>query len=91
MKFTKATLVASAAAMSLGLAACDGANENAMEDAGEQQAEEVNDIADQMEAEGAITSDQEDAMVDEAEDTADAMEEQGEMMDEGAEGAAEPM
>lgn len=91
MKFTEATLVASAAAMSLGLAACDGANENAMEDAGEQQAEEVNDMADQMEAEGAITSDQEDAMVDDAEDTADAMEEQGEMMDEGAEDAAEPM
>ncbi|MXO48819.1 hypothetical protein GRI69_11180 [Erythrobacter vulgaris] len=91
MKFTKATLVASTAAMSLGLAACDGANENAMEDAGEQQAEEVNDMADQMEAEGAITSDQEDAMVDDAEDTADAMEEQGEMMDEGAEDAAEPM
>ena len=32
MKFTKATLVASAAAMSLGLAACDGPTEEAMED-----------------------------------------------------------
>ena len=82
MKFNKTALIVSAAAMSLGLAACDGANENAMEDAGEQQAEEVNDMADQMEAEGEITSDQEDAMVDQAEDQADAMEEQGEAMDE---------
>ena len=40
MKFTKATLVASAAAMSLGLAACDSAAENeAMEENGEQMEE----------------------------------------------------
>lgn len=83
MKFNKTMLVISAAALSLGVAACDGPNENAMEDAGEQNAEAVNDVADQMEANGQITSDQEDAMVDQAEDKADAMEEQGEAMDEG--------
>ncbi|WP_394270547.1 hypothetical protein [Qipengyuania sp.] len=83
MKFNKTMLVISAAALSLGVAACDGPNENAMEDAGEQNAEAVNDMADQMEAEGQITSDQEDAMVDQAEDQADNMEEMGEAMDEG--------
>ena len=74
----------SIAALGLSLAACEGANENAMEDAGEQNAEAVNDAADAMEAEGTITSDQEDAMVDQAEDKADAMEAEGEAMDEAA-------
>ena len=81
MKFTKATILASTAALSLGLAACDGPNENAMEDAGEQNAEAVDDRADAMEDQGMITDEQEDAMVDQAEDRADAMEEQGEAMD----------
>ena len=75
---------ATAAALGLGLAACDGPNENAMEDAGEQNAEVVDDQADAMEDADMITDAQEDAMVDQAEDQADAMEEQGEAMDEGA-------
>ena len=82
MKFTKAMLVASTAALSLGLAACDGPNENAMEDAGEQQAEAVNEQADAMEDAGQITDAESDAITDQAEDKADAMEEQGEAMDE---------
>ena len=81
MKFTKASLVVSAAALSLGLAACDGPNENAMEDAGEQQAEAVNERVDAMEDAGTISDAQSDAITDQAEDKADAMEEQGEAMD----------
>ena len=81
MKFTKASLVVSAAALSLGLAACDGPNENAMEDAGEQNAEVVDDQADAMEDQGMISDPQSDAITDQAEDKADAMEEQGEAMD----------
>ena len=81
MKFNKLTLVASAAALSLGVAACDGPNENAMEDAGEQQAEVVNEQAEAMEDAGQITDAQEDAITDAAEDKADAMEEAGEAAD----------
>ena len=81
MKFTKASLVVSAATLSLGLAACDGPNENAMEDAGEQQAEAVNERVDAMEDAGTISDAQSDAITDQAEDKADAMEEQGEAMD----------
>ena len=81
MKFTKASLVVSAAALSLGLPACDGPNENAMEDAGEQQAEAVNERVDAMEDAGTISDAQSDAITDQAEDKADAMEEQGEAMD----------
>ena len=81
MKFTKASLVVSAAALNLGLAACDGPNENAMEDAGEQQAEAVNERVDAMEDAGTISDAQSDAITDQAEDKADAMEEQGEAMD----------
>jgi hypothetical protein len=77
-----------AAALSFGLVACDGANENAMEDAGEQQAEAVNEQAEAMEDAGQITDAQEDAMTDNAEDRADAMEETGEAMDDGAAPAA---
>lgn len=82
MKFTKAMLVASTAALSLGLAACDGPNENAMEDAGEQQAEAINEEVDAMEDAGTMSDAESDAITEEAEDTADAMEEQGEAMDE---------
>ncbi|GGD60490.1 hypothetical protein [Aurantiacibacter arachoides] len=74
---------AAAATLGLGLAACEGANENAMEDAGEQNAEVVSDQAEAMEDAGQITDAQEDAMTDAAEDQADAMEVQGEAMDEG--------
>ncbi|GAA0267179.1 hypothetical protein GCM10009127_03530 [Alteraurantiacibacter aestuarii] len=77
--------VASAAVLALGVVACDGANENAMEDEGEQAAEVVNDQAEAMEDAGMISDDQADAMTDAAEDRADAMEETGEAMDEAAE------
>jgi hypothetical protein len=84
MKFTAkhaATLIT--AAIGLSLAACEGPNENAMEDKGEAAAEVVADEAEAMEDAGQITDAQEDAMVDQAEDKADAMEAQGEAMDEG--------
>ncbi|QDH33198.1 hypothetical protein [Porphyrobacter sp. YT40] len=83
MKFTaKHTATILAATLGLSLAACEGPNENAMEDAGEQNAEAVEEKADAMEDAGQITDAQEDAMVDNAEDKADAMEKQGEAMDE---------
>lgn len=81
MKFNKLMIAVSAGALSLGVAACDGPKENAMEDAGEQNAEMVNDKAEAMEDAGQITDDQEDAMTEAAEDKADAMEEAGEDMD----------
>jgi hypothetical protein len=83
MKFTiKHTATVMIAALGLSVAACEGPNENAMEDAGEQNAEVVADQAEDMEDAGQITDAQEDAMVDTAEDKADAMEAQGEAMDE---------
>lgn len=81
-KVLKGALIASFAAAGLGLAACDGAQENAAEDAGEANAEVVNEQAEAMEDAGQITDDQADAMTDQAEDQADAMEEQGEGADE---------
>ena len=84
MKFTaKHTATLLTAALGLSLAACEGPKENAMEDAGEQNAEAVADKAEVMEDKGQITDAQEDAMVDKAEDKADAMEAQGEAMDKG--------
>lgn len=84
MKFTaKTTATLAVAVLGLSLAACDGPKENAMEDAGEANAEAVADKADAMEDAGQITDAQEDAMVDKAEDKADAMEKQGEAMDNG--------
>ncbi|EDL49509.1 hypothetical protein [Erythrobacter sp. SD-21] len=71
MKFTKATLVASAAAMSLGLAACDSAAENEAEDNIEQMEDDRDAMVNDMEASGEITDEQADAMDDET----DAMEE----------------
>ena len=92
MKLTyKTAALATIGALSFGLAACDGANENAMEDAGEQMAEDVNDQAEAMEDAGQITDAQEDAMTEAAEDKADAMEEAGEAMDEGTQDAADTM
>jgi len=83
MKFTiKHTATVMIAALGLSVAACEGPNENAMEDAGEQNAEVVADQAEDMEDAGQITDAQEDAMVDTAEDKAGAMEAQGEAMDE---------
>lgn len=80
----KIIALASATVLAFGLAACDGPNEEAMEEAGEANAEVVDDQADALEDAGAITDTQEDAMVDAAEDQADAMEVQGEAIDEGA-------
>ena len=74
MKFTKTALVASAAAMSLGLAACDSAAENQMEDEIEA-TEDVRDAqVDAMEEAGEITEDQADVI----DDQTDAMEENAE-------------
>lgn len=70
-----------AAALSFGVVACDGPNENAMEDAGEQQAEIVNDQAEAAADAGQITDGEAAAITDRAEDRADAMEQQGEAMD----------
>lgn len=86
-------LIALSSALALGLtvAACDGPQENAMEDAGEQNAEVVNEQAEAMEDAGQITDAQEDAMTDAAEDKADAMEETGEAADEGETTTTDPM
>ena len=82
MKLTsKLVLALSAASLSLGVAACDGPKENAMEDAGEQHAEAVNATAEKMEDQGKITDEQKDAMTKQAEDQADTMEKQGEAAD----------
>ncbi|MXO48818.1 hypothetical protein GRI69_11175 [Erythrobacter vulgaris] len=70
MKFTKATLVASAAALSLGLAACDSPTE----EAAEEQAEGMEAEADAMEDAGTITDEQADAMEAEADNVEDAAE-----------------
>ncbi|MFN3509841.1 MAG: hypothetical protein ACK4ZA_00645 [Tsuneonella troitsensis] len=77
----KIIAISSALALGLTVAACDGPQENAMEDAGEQNAEVVNEQAEAMEDAGAITDAEADAMTDAAEDKADAMEETGEAMD----------
>jgi hypothetical protein len=83
MKITaKHTATLVVAALGLSLAACEGANENAMEDKGEAMAEQTNDQAEAMEDADKITDSQEDAMTAAAEDKADAMEKQGEAMDE---------
>ena len=71
MKFTKTTLVAAAAAMSLGLAACDSAAENEAEDNIEQMEDDRDAMVNDMEASGEITDEQADAM----DDQTDAMEE----------------
>lgn len=73
-----------AAALSFGVVACEGPKENAMEDAGEAQAEAVNEQAEAMEDAGAMTDEQADAVTDAAEDKADAMEAQGDAADEAA-------
>lgn len=70
-----------AAALSFGLVACDGPKENAMEDAGEAQAEAVNEQVEASEAAGTMTDEQSDAATQMAEDKADAAEEVGEAAD----------
>jgi hypothetical protein len=84
----KIIALSSALALGLTVAACDGAQENAMEDAGEQNAEVVNEQAEAMEDAGTMTDEQADAVTDQAEDRADAMEEVGEAADEGTAPAA---
>ena len=73
MKFAKTTLVATAAAMSLGLAACDGPQEEAMEDQAEMAESELDAQAEAMEDAGAP-----EAEVEAMEDQADAVEDAGE-------------
>lgn len=73
-----------AAALSFGVVACEGPKENAMEDAGEAQAEAVNEQAEAAEDAGQITDGQADAVTDAAEDKADAMEKTGDAADEAA-------
>ena len=67
----KSAAVASVAALSLGLAACDSAAENEMEDNIEQMEDNRDEMVDNMEDSGQITEDTADAM----DDQTDAMEE----------------
>ena len=76
MKFTKTTLVAAAAAMSLGLAACDSAAENEAEDNIEQMEDDRDAMVNDMEASGEITDEQADAMDDQTDAMEENMEEQ---------------
>lgn len=79
----KHTATVTIAALGLSLAACEGPNEEAMEEQGDAMVEGVDAEADAMEDAGQINDAQEDAMVDNAEAEADAMEAQGEAMDDG--------
>ncbi len=84
MKITfKHTATVMIAALGLSVAACEGPNEEAMEEQGDAMVEGVEAEADAMEDAGQITDAQEDAMVENAEDKADAMKERGEAMDDG--------
>tara|TARA_B100001179_G_scaffold203099_1_gene165085 strand:+ start:1410 stop:1655 length:246 start_codon:yes stop_codon:yes gene_type:complete len=74
MKFNKTALAISAAAMSLGLAACDSAAENQAEDNIEATEDARDAQVNEMEAAGEITDEQADAM----DDQTDAMEEAAE-------------
>ena len=77
----KIVSVAAAAVLGLSVAACDGANEDAMEETGDEMVDATEAEADALEDSGAITDGEADAMVDEAEATADSMEETGEAVD----------
>ncbi|MXP15419.1 hypothetical protein GRI44_11725 [Altererythrobacter confluentis] len=76
----KAAMVSSVAAMSLGLAACDSAAENQMEDEATAIDEAAEAQADNMEAAGASEAAVE-AVEEQGEETKDAMEEQADNMD----------
>jgi hypothetical protein len=78
----KLIAVGSALVLGMGVAACDGPKENSAEDAGEQQAEVVNDQAESAADAGKITEEQADTATSQAEAKADAMEEKGEAADE---------
>ena len=81
MKFNKISIVASAAALSLGLAACDGPAENAMEEDAEQMEDNRDAMVNDMEASGEITDEQADAMDDETDAMEESMEETADDMD----------
>jgi len=83
-KVFKSAILASVAAAGLSLAACDGPQENAAEDAGEQNAEVVTDQAEAAADAGQITDEQAQAATDKAEANADAAEKQGEAADNAA-------
>lgn len=72
MNFNKLTLVASAAALSLGVAACDGPTEEAMEDQAEAMETSMENEADAMEDAGMEV--EADAMNEAADDVEDQME-----------------
>ena len=81
MKFNKISIVASAAALSLGLAACDGPQENAMEAEAEQMEDNRDAMVNDMEASGEITDEQADAMDDQTDAMEESMEETADDMD----------
>ena len=84
MKFTvKTAMVASVAALGLGLAACD----SPQEEAAEEQAEAMEEQADDMEDAGMITDEEADAMEAEADNIEDAAEGDTDAMTEGMEEA----
>ena len=82
MRMTK-TFAAATAALSLGLVACDGPNEEAMEDRGEAMETQLETQADIVDDQG--MDEQADALNEQADDVEDAMEAQadtvGEEMD----------
>ena len=82
MKFTKATIIASAAAMSLGLAACDSAAENEAEENIEEMEDARDNQVDALEEAGEITEDQADAIEDQTDAMEESMEEQADEIDE---------
>ena len=82
MKFNKATLVATAAAMSLGLAACDSAAENEAEAKIAEMEDARDNQVDAMEEAGEITEDQADVMDDQTDAMEESMEEQADEIDE---------
>jgi hypothetical protein len=78
----KLLTIGSALVLGLAVAACDGPQENSAEDAGEQQAEVVNDQAESAADAGQISDEQAEQATIQAEANADAMEEKGEAVDE---------
>ena len=81
MKFSKTTFAATAAALTLGLAACDSPAENEMEDQAETMEDNRDAMVNDMEASGEITDDQADAMDDQTDAMEESMEEEADDMD----------
>ena len=80
-KIFKSSMMVSVAALGLGLAACDGPQENAMEDQAEQMEDNRDAAVNEMEASGEITDEQADAMDDQTDAMEENMEEQADSMD----------